>query len=81
MRRSVAIVLDTRGSGALGIGALTGLPDLKVVRAEVVRGEQAACLALTLEHEESQGDLRRRLGAWAGPQGWSVTIAPVAGGR
>lgn len=79
MRRSVAIVLDTRGSGALGLSALTALPDLRVVRAEVVRGERATCLALTLEHEEAPGALRRRLGAWAGPQGWSVTIAPVAG--
>ena len=52
---------------------------LEIVRAEVVRGERATCVALTLEHGEPADQLRGRLQAWAGPRGWSVTIAPLVG--
>jgi hypothetical protein len=76
MRRSVAIVLDPRGCGQLNLGALAALDDLHIVRAEVVRGEHASCMALTVEHPDPPDVLRRRLGSWAVPRGWSVTLAP-----
>jgi hypothetical protein len=79
MRRSVAIVLDSKGTGELELGALAALADVQIVRAEVVRGQWATCVALTVDHPDPPDQLRRRLGDWAGPRGWSVTIAPVAG--
>ena len=78
MRRSVAIVLDSKGSGDLELSALAALDDVQIVRAEVVRGQCATCVALTVDHPEPADQLRRRLRDWARPHGWSVTIAPVA---
>jgi hypothetical protein len=73
---SIAVILNTSGV-TLDIGALKTIPNARVVRAEFARGEQAACVAATLEHECSIRDLLNALRPWAAQNGWSVTVAPT----
>ncbi|UCG86318.1 MAG: hypothetical protein JSW71_20840 [Gemmatimonadota bacterium] len=75
---SVAVILNT-GGAILDLDAISDLPRARVVRANIARGETAACVAATLEHECSAADLRAALRDWAAVRGWSVTVASLAG--
>jgi hypothetical protein len=75
-RSSVAIILSV-GGATLDSGALARMPGARLVRAEFATGEQAACVAATVEHECETGELLRRLRPWAAGRGWSVTVAPL----
>lgn len=79
-RRSIAVILSVRGT-ALDLDALGDLPTGRLVRAEFAWGDQAACVAATLEHDCTPGELAAHLRRWAAGRGWSVTIAPLRGGR
>ncbi len=78
-RRSIAVILSLNGEGP-DLLALADLPRGRLVRLELARGERAICLAATLEHECSPAELLAALKGWAGRHGWSVTVAPLAGG-
>jgi len=75
---SIAVILNT-GRVTLDLGALQTLPVARVVRAELARGDRAACVTATLEHECSSRDLLDVLKPWAAGNGWSVTVAPLTG--
>jgi hypothetical protein len=77
-KRSVAVILSA-GGAQLDLPALEGLPEARLVRAEIARGESAACVAATLEHECPHGELAGALRRWAAARGWIVTVAPVGG--
>ncbi len=78
-RRSIAVILSLKGEGP-NLSALADLTRGRLVRLELARGEQAVCLAATLEHECSRAELLAELKGWARRLGWSVTVAPLAGG-
>lgn len=78
--RSIAVILSARGA-PLDVEALSDLPRGRLVRAEFAWGDQAACVAATLEHECTAAELAADLRRWAAGRGWSVTIAPLGGGR
>ncbi len=75
---SIAVILSANGA-SLDSAALADVPRGKLVRAEFARGERAACVAATLEHECNVRDLLRALRPWAAGRGWSVTVAPLKG--
>jgi hypothetical protein len=79
-QRSVAVILNVSGA-VLDADALTDLPLARLVRAEFARGERAGCVAATLDHECDSADLAAALRRWAAGRGWSVTVAPLSGGR
>jgi hypothetical protein len=74
--RSIAVILSA-GGAELDLPALGDLPGATVVRAEFARGERAACVAATLEHQCGPGELLSVLKPWAAGRGWLVTVAPV----
>lgn len=78
--RSVAVILNVHGA-VLDVDALRDLPRGRLVRAEFAWGDQAACVAATLEHDCTPAELAADLRRWAAGRGWSVTIAPLGGGR
>jgi len=75
-RWSVAVILSVNGA-VLDAASLAEVPVGRVVRAEFARGERAACVAATLEHECDAIDLLRALRPWAAGRGWSITVAPL----
>jgi RecG-like helicase len=77
---SVVVILSA-GGAQLDLAALHDVPRGRVVRAEFARGERAACVAVTLEHECSARELLGVLRPWASGRGWSVTVAPLVGPR
>jgi len=77
-RWSVAVILSLNGA-SLDSAALADVPLGKLVRAEFARGERAACVAATLEHECNVKELLRVLRVWAAGKGWKVTVAPLKG--
>ncbi len=78
--RSVAVILNV-GGAVLDLSALGDMPQGRVIRAELARGDRAACVAATLEHECPPGELVAALRRWAAGRGWSVTVAPLEGRR
>ena len=78
--RSIAVILSVHGA-ALDAAALGDLPRGRLVHAEFAWGDRAACVAATLEHECTPAELAVDLRRWAAGRGWSVTIAPLGGGR
>ncbi len=76
--RSVAVLLSSGGT-PLNAEALTGLPKGRVLKTNVTRGDHATCVAVTLEHECSVGELRVALRPWAAERGWLLTVAPSLG--
>ncbi|GBD31133.1 hypothetical protein HRbin33_00081 [bacterium HR33] len=77
--RSIAVILGLNGKGP-DLPTLVDLPRGRLVRLELACGERAVCLAATLEHECSRAELLAALRGWAEERGWSVTVAPLAGG-
>jgi hypothetical protein len=75
-RRSIAVILSA-GGAELDLAALGNLPRGRLIRAEFARGERAACVAATLEHQCPLAELVSVLRPWAAGRGWSVTVAPV----
>jgi hypothetical protein len=73
---SVAVILNA-GGAHLDLTVLGEVPGARVVSAEIAWGEQAACIAATLEHECDARELADRLRSWATGRGWSVTVAPL----
>ena len=73
---SVAVILNA-GGAHLDLTVLGDVPGARVVSAEIAWGEQAACVAATLEHECDVRELAEQLRAWATGRGWSVTVAPL----
>jgi hypothetical protein len=71
---SIAVILST-GGAILDLEALTDMPRARVVQADLAKGENAACVAATVEHECSERDLREALKVWAAGRGWTVTVA------
>lgn len=78
LRSSIAVILSA-GGARLDLRALGDLPLARVVRAEFAWGDEAACVAATLEHECDARELLQALRPWATGRGWSVTVAPLAG--
>ena len=72
----MAVILSA-GGATLDLEALAGLPEGRLVRAEFARGERAACVAATVEHECPDAELLSTLRRWASGHGWLLTIAPV----
>ncbi len=76
--RSIAVILSA-GGAELDLESLSEIPRARLVRAEFARGERAACVAATLEHDCPSGELLSVLRPWASGRGWLVTVAPVKG--
>jgi hypothetical protein len=77
-RWSIAVILSANGA-SLDSAALADVPLGRLVRAEFARGDRAACVAATLEHDCPARELLRALRPWAAGRGWSVTVAPLKG--
>ena len=73
---SVAVILNA-GGAHLDLTVLGEMPVARVISAEIAWGEQAACIAATLEHECDVRELAEHLRSWATGRGWSVTVAPL----
>lgn len=76
MRRSVAVILSTRGT-TLDLRALGAFHGGRIVHAAFARGEIAACATATVEHESTPDELLATLKSWAAARGWRVSVAPL----
>jgi len=77
-RTSLAVILSA-GGAALDLEAMAAVPLGRVVRIQMARGDRAACVAATVEHDCPHAELASAFRTWAGGRGWSVTIAPLPG--
>lgn len=80
MLQSIAVILSVNGR-TLDAASLGDLPRGRLVRAEFASGEQAACVAATLEHDCPPEELVAALRHWAADRGWTITVAPLGGHR
>jgi len=78
-QRAIIVLLGPRTGARFEPVTLASLLGVRLLRAELAEGETAVCAALTLAHRASLAQLREAAGAWAGKNGWRVTIAPLTG--
>jgi len=78
-QRAIIVLLGPRNGARLDPVTLASLLGVRLLRAELAEGDTAVCAALTLAHRAPLPRLRAAVGAWAGENGWRVTIAPLTG--